>query len=56
MRIAGYTNQCMADKLGIAKRTVEVHVQVITEKATAWGYEWRFALYKTTDIQKQPEQ
>lgn len=54
LRIAGYTNQRMADKLNIAKRTVEVHIQIITEKAAAWGYEWRFALYEKTDIQNTP--
>jgi len=49
LRIQGYTNQGMADKLGIAKRTVEVHIQVLTKKAAKHGLEWRFALYKSTD-------
>ena len=56
LRIAGYTNQGMADKLGIAKRTAEVHIQIITQKAAAWGYEWRFALYEKPDIPKTKKQ
>lgn len=53
LRILGYTNQGMADHLNIAKRAVEVHIQVITLKAKRHGLEWRFALYESTPTQQK---
>lgn len=44
LRASGLRDQEVADRLGIARRTVELHFQEITQRAEIYGYAWRRAL------------
>lgn len=46
MVCAGKKNREIAIALGISKRSVEIHRQIVTEKAYAAGYVWRRVLVR----------
>ncbi len=50
MRCAGRTSQSISKELNVSKRTIEVHVQNITDKATRSGLVWGRCMVKKPEV------